>query len=236
MFLNLDWFLRFGAAHRYRFRGKLTGVKCLLQAAYVRTIPTSVIRFTRRRIKGPFRLSHPSTPSVRVVPKAPRRPSPRVHRKVGQPPPPKPNCAKAQAGGTGRGQAPLRSECPNSHQSQGRSHPPQKKGTTTKKASPVSYAHSGRATRGLSLPRKGAWIATEKNFSPRNRGRIVHRMEGPTFLFDENGARTPTRLASSHSNLNVTPRPTPRPRHARLRLQTLLPIPLPEERDSSTIQ
>ena len=29
------------------------------------------------------------------------------------------------------------------------------------------YAHSGRATRGLSLPREGAWIATEIFFLPR---------------------------------------------------------------------
>ena len=61
-------------------------------------------------------------------------------------------------------------------------------------------------------------------------------MGGPTISSYENGARIPTRLASSHSNLNVTPRPTQRPRHERLQLRTLLPIPLPEERDGSTLQ
>jgi hypothetical protein len=42
--------------------GKLTGVKCLLQAAHVRTIPTSVVRFTRRRIKPSGYLTLPHLP------------------------------------------------------------------------------------------------------------------------------------------------------------------------------
>lgn len=84
---------------------------------------------------------------------------------------------------------------------------------------------SGRATRGLSLPREGAWIATEFLFSFPDEG--ATEWGEPTISSYENGARIPTRLASSHSNLNVTPRPTQRPRHERLQLRTLLPIPPP---------
>lgn len=141
----------------------------MLQAAYVRTIPTSVVRFTRRRIKPsgyltlphPFRSRRPRGSKEALAAGPPQ---------VEQPPTPKPNCAQAHAGGASRGQVPQRSECPNRHQSQGRAVSPAS--GTTKKASPV-FTHSGRATRGLSLPREGAWIATEIFFfSPKTEGEL----------------------------------------------------------------
>lgn len=64
-----------GAAHRCREKprstflhtwGKLTCFKCLLQSAYVRTIPTSVASaFTRRRIKPSGYLTLPHLPFTR---------------------------------------------------------------------------------------------------------------------------------------------------------------------------
>lgn len=75
--IHLDWFLRFGTAHRYR-KGQTDG--CQVFATGPRTLEPSPLPFavTRRRLSRQVLSPFHTFRSRR--PQAPRRPSPRVHK------------------------------------------------------------------------------------------------------------------------------------------------------------